>query len=93
MGTFSSLLPAAFPVPRTMPGTYKILRKHEQSIFLCRALGERRQVNRFLSSQAELMVPPEIFILDWNVEGRSCQQLMRCELRASFPNGGISILH
>lgn len=35
--TSVSLFPAAFPVPRTVPGTYTMLRKHKHSPFLCRA--------------------------------------------------------
>lgn len=45
VGTFVCLLPAEFPVPRTMPGICKMLRKHKQSIFPCRALGTKGQMD------------------------------------------------
>lgn len=41
----------------------KMLRRHEQSPFLSRALGMRRQMEGFLPFQAELTVQPAMPIL------------------------------
>lgn len=61
VGTFISLLPAAVPVPRTMPGTYRRLRRAPSHAGL--------RMGGALSSWAELTVQPAMLTRDQNVRG------------------------